>query len=255
MRAMPVMPPPPTPMKCTRPKSPAAGVDAFTPGRLPPRESCRPVPRPRRADPNRPPAPTSREPRRVVSSGITVSGNQPPVSSASATIRPPPAVTIGAALNRCSPLPCGSGTKTPGGRRPSARHRSSHPPGTASDPPRRRPAPCDPCRAARRSAGSPSIGAAAARRRSARARRRAAPARPPPAGSDAAAAAALFNERAPWDPPKTSSVGASGDNPKLARASARRPARSSVLTARRNGMPNGPPAATASRRRCSRRTA
>ena len=52
-----------------------------------------------------------------------------------------------------------------------------------------------------------------------------------------AADTASLSERAPCEPPNTSSTGACGSSPKCARASARSPARSSSVISRRSGMP------------------
>src|SRR5699024_11795017 len=54
-----------------------------------------------------------------------------------------------------------------------------------------------------------------------------------PATSDIAA----LSERAPWEPPTTRTVGASGSRPNSARARARRSARSSEDTVRLTGLP------------------
>ena len=60
------------------------------------------------------------------------------------------------------------------------------------------------------------------------------PARP---SSAAAPDTASLSERAPCDPPNTRIVGACGSSPKCARALARSAARSSVVIARRSGIP------------------
>jgi hypothetical protein len=50
--------------------------------------------------------------------GGSVAASHSGVHSASVTISPPPAATIGSASRRCSPFPCGSGTYARG--RPTA---------------------------------------------------------------------------------------------------------------------------------------
>src|SRR5699024_7766150 len=157
------------------------------------------------------------------------------VRSRSSTSRAAPPATRSRALSACSPLPCGSGTNTAGsptadtsatvmapardGARSAAAYarslRSRYGTATSGTPP-----------GPTRGAVSLFLGPTAWRTP--------APAREnSPATSDIAA----LSERAPWEPPTTRTVGASGSRPNSARARARRSARSSEDTVRLTGLP------------------
>ena len=118
IRAMPDMPAPPMPVKCTRPSraagtGSAAVIEALSIGAFPFTISTTASASQRSASPRPSEAAASDMSATwsmLTSTGSRVSRIHSGVRSASVTSMPPPRCTIGSAFSRCSPLPMGSGT-------------------------------------------------------------------------------------------------------------------------------------------------
>ena len=251
MRAMPLIPAPPMPTKCTAPSSAGEGtgpVQAATSAALivpVPVATSRTMSASRSSASGAPAAAACRaypaSASGSVSSGTTCSAIHAGVRSASSTSSPPPASTTGRALRRCSPLPMGSGhedARQADGGELGHGHRPGPAQGEVGGGVGEVHALEVVDHHVGRRAGRGARGLDVGVLRAARVQHL--DARPRDSAS-AAPTAARFSVAAPCEPPKTSSVGRSASRPKAVRASARSAGRSSELIAVRSGMPTCSP--------------